>query len=72
MNRVRDLLGVLMVGDGILMALVPERRMRRWRIGPDWLRSLTESFARRPTLTRILGAATAVVGVALAVPRSRS
>ncbi|HVM25243.1 MAG TPA: hypothetical protein VM253_07595 [Candidatus Limnocylindrales bacterium] len=70
MNQLRDLLGVAMVGDGILMLLVPRRRMRRWRIGPQWLRSLTESFARRPLLTRLAGAVTAAAGIAVAVPRS--
>ena len=71
MNRVRDLLGVAMVGDGILTLLIPQRRMRRWQIGPRWFRSLAEFFARRPTLTRLAGAATAAAGVAVAVPRSR-
>jgi hypothetical protein len=71
MKQMRDLLGVAMVGDGILMALVPERRMRRWQMGPDWLRSVTAHVARRPLLARLAGAVTAAVGVAIAVPRSR-
>lgn len=71
MRRVRDILGLLMVGDGILMALVPERRMDRWKSGPGWWRSFVREFAERPILTRLLGALTAVVGVAIAVPRAR-
>jgi uncharacterized membrane protein YgcG len=71
MHRVRDLLGVAMVGDGLLTLIVPQRRMRRWRVGPRWLRSLTDAFARRPLLTRLAGALTAAGGLAIAVPRSR-
>jgi hypothetical protein len=71
MKLARDLLGVAMVGDGVLMVLIPRRRMRRWRVGPSWFRSFTGAFARRPLLARIAGAATAAAGVAIAVPRSR-
>jgi hypothetical protein len=71
MKQMRDLLGVAMVGDGLLMALVPERRMRRWQMGPDWFRSVVTYFEGRTALTRLAGAVTAAVGVAIAVPRSR-
>lgn len=70
MKILRDMVGMLMIGDGILTALIPGRRMHRWHRGPDWWRSTVRVFAERPVLTRALGVLTAVVGALLAVPRS--
>jgi hypothetical protein len=71
MRIVRDLLGMLMVGDGLLMALIPRRRLRRWSIGPGWWQDLGETFRERPALTRLLGFGTALLGLAIALPRQR-
>jgi hypothetical protein len=70
MKLIRDMVGMLMIGDGILTALIPARRMHRWHRGPRWWRSAVRVFAERPVLTRALGVLTAVAGALLAVPRS--
>jgi hypothetical protein len=70
MKLVRDAVGMMMIGDGILTALIPSRRMHRWHRGPDWWRSTVRVFEERPVLTRALGVLTAAVGALLAVPRA--
>jgi hypothetical protein len=71
MPRLRDLVAILLVGDGVLAVMAPQRRMRRWLIGPSWFRELVGWFERRPNLSRALGLLTALVGVAIALPRQR-
>jgi hypothetical protein len=55
-RRIVDLMAVAMIGDGALALLVPTEHMTTWICGPRWWRDLVNFFARRPALTRMVGA----------------
>jgi hypothetical protein len=73
-ERLAELVGMLMIGDGVLAVLEPEHHMRLWRQGPAAWERIMDPFVKRPGLTRRLGAAEVALGVWLAsrqaVPRS--
>lgn len=63
MVQLKDLLALVVIGDGVSAAVLPRSRMRRWAVGPQWFKDLARTFHDRPMLTRALGLATAGVGL---------
>jgi hypothetical protein len=63
--RAADLAAMVMIGDGVLSAVMPERHVSRWILGPQGLRPM-QVFVDHPGLTRVLGAAEAAAGIWLA------
>lgn len=61
--KMKHLAAVALVGDGLLALLTPERDALAWRMGPEPFRSLMGFMAKRPGLTRFVGAAQIAVGV---------
>ena len=71
MKRIaRDLTAVVLIGDGIVGALIPTRHTRRYDTGPGPWRSAMRFFARRPALTRAAAIAEIIAGLRLAMTRS--
>ncbi|CAN5234567.1 hypothetical protein BH20ACT9_BH20ACT9_12970 [soil metagenome] len=66
MTRTREILAMLMIGDGVVGALVPRRHVQRWQRGPRAWQQLMGVFATRPALTRLL-AIVEVIGAWYAV-----
>lgn len=44
----------MMIGEGVVGALFPNRYSLFWRIGPHWMRKAAVAFAERPKMTRLL------------------
>lgn len=44
---------MLMIGDGVLCLISPERHSRRWQAGPQAWRSAMEVLASNPNATRV-------------------
>jgi hypothetical protein len=65
-KRLLELFGLMLVGDGLLALLAPNRHCRLWKVGPQGLRDLVDEFAEHPAVTRWVGVAEAFAGVALA------
>ncbi len=63
--RGRDLMAVVLVGDGLLGLLIPERQVRRWERGPATWRCTMRYLEQRPWLTRVLAAAEICAGLRL-------
>lgn len=64
MHRIlRDISGIVLIGDGVVGALVPVRHSRRYEMGPSPWRSAMRFFVRRPALTRALAAAELAAGL---------
>ena len=65
-ERLIEVVGMMMIGDGVLAVAEPERHARLWLRGPDPWRAMVEPFVRRPGLTRIAGAVAVALGYWLA------
>jgi hypothetical protein len=57
---------MLMIGDGVLALVMPERHARVWKNGPHVWEMIMRHFIKRPELTRWLGAVELATGVWLA------
>jgi hypothetical protein len=67
MKNVKEVIAMLMIGDGTLALVAPRRHMLLWRFGPESYKRLAEAFARRPALTRLLAAVEVAGGLWLAL-----
>jgi hypothetical protein len=65
-ERVKELIGMLMIGDGVLGLIEPRRHIGLWRRGPAPWQMMMDPFIDRPGLTRCIGAAEAILGLWLA------
>ena len=65
-ERFAELVGMLMIGDGVLAVLEPSRHARLWREGPATWEWMVDPFVKRPGLTRWLGAVEVAAGIWLA------
>ncbi len=61
--RLKHITSMVLVGDGLLALVNPEREALAWRMGPEPFRSLMGYMAKRPTLTRWVGAAQIGLGI---------
>ena len=64
--RLGDTVGIMLIGDGVVGLLNPQRHARLWRHGPGPYRRLMDVFIERPGLTRVLSAIELTVGVWIA------
>jgi hypothetical protein len=55
MKRCKESFGLMLIGDGVLALLEPERHVRLWAEGPRLWRMLMKPFVSRPTITRVVG-----------------
>lgn len=62
-KRLAEMTALMMVGDGVLTAVDPERHVGLWSGGPRWYRKAAEGLIRHPKTTRALGATAAVAGL---------
>lgn len=65
-KRILELLGLLLVGDGVLTFVTPKRHCLLWEVGPQGCRDVLDEFARHPSTTRWIGATQALLGIWLA------
>ena len=64
-KRLLESLGMLMIGDGVLTMLDPERHCLLWEVGPKPVRDLLDEFAQHPRMTRVAGLIETAAGVYL-------
>jgi hypothetical protein len=62
-RRVKEIAAILMIGEGIIGALIPRRHMRLWEFGPKRYRKFIKASAKRPNLIRSASAVGAGLGV---------
>lgn len=55
MRRILWFLALILIGDGVVAAVMPQRHADRWSRGPAWYRRLMRPFADHPQATRALG-----------------
>jgi hypothetical protein len=61
--KFKHITAAVLVGDGILALVSPERDALAWRMGPEPFRTMMGFMAKRPSLTRWVGAAQIAVGI---------
>lgn len=67
----KELLGMMMIGEGVTGAIAPRRHMRLWNTGPKQFRDITKFFEKRPKLVTALAAAEIGFGVWLTLRQLR-
>jgi len=70
-RQLKELLGMMMIGEGVTAAIAPIRHARLWEIGPKPLRRLTKYLEDRPKLTVALAATEVGLGVWLTLRQLR-
>jgi hypothetical protein len=65
-KRILELLGFVLIGDGLMGLLFPRRHSLLWHVGPQLAKAITEELADHPKTARSVYAAELAVGVALA------
>lgn len=66
-KRFKSLLAVVMVGEGIVAAMIPRRYTLLWLVGPRSVRQFEAWFVAHPEATRLLGLIEAGLGLTLAL-----
>ena len=61
--RIAEMVGMLMIGDGVLAAVEPRKHVQLWRRGPDFWEEKMDFFIERPAMTRLLGAVEVGLGI---------
>ncbi len=59
----KESLAMMMIGDGLLALVDPDRHVRLDIKGPAWWRRFLKTFAERPGMMRALGAAELGMGI---------
>mgnify|MGYP001050338061 CR=1 FL=1 len=64
--RLKEVVAILAIGDGVLATAWPAQHSQLWRFGPRFWTTAMDTFAAHATLTRTLGAAELAFGLWLA------
>lgn len=69
MKQLREIVGIALIGDGVVGALIPHRHIARWETGPQlWNRTVAPT-AGHPERTRIAAIVELGAGLWLALRR---
>ena len=63
---IKDIVAMLLIGDGALTLIAARKRALMWRFGPEGLRNSASWQAEHPLLMRLEGEASIGLGVLLA------
>jgi dodecin len=66
-RRIKELLAMSTIGDGVLALIVPSSHASLWLFGPQTMRKLNRWFVENPTYTRLGGIAEIGLGIWLAL-----
>ena len=64
-SRFKELFGMILIGDGILNLIQPERHSAIWNCGPEFYKTAARRLERKPLLARVLGVGLLAAGIAL-------
>jgi len=62
-TRAKHFAAMVLIGDGVMALIRPERDAKAWRTGPKAWRNLMHGLSKRPVLTRAIGVAQIVGGI---------
>jgi len=70
-KRLKDIIAMLLIGDGALTLIAARNRALAWRFGPEGLRNSASWQADHPLFMRLEGAVSIGLGVWLALSEYR-
>jgi hypothetical protein len=62
-SRWEELVGMILIGDGVLNLLQPKRHSAIWNCGPKFYKNAARSLQTHPAATRGLGLAFVALGI---------
>lgn len=65
-NKFKDMIAILLIGDGVVAFLRPKRHVLLWKDGHDFYKKLMKPFVESHSLTRIISLLEIAVGLWLA------
>lgn len=66
-KRSLELLGLMMIGEGVVGSIRPRRYSLFWKVGPKWLRDSVETLAEHRAASRLLCLGEIAAGLWLAL-----
>lgn len=66
-KRIKEIIGLAMLGEGIIGLFAPKKYSLLWEIGPEPLREIMRKAAENPDKARLIYAAEAGLGLCLAM-----
>jgi hypothetical protein len=69
--RFKELVAMILIGDGVLNVLQPQRHTAIWNCGPKFYREGARTLELHPAIARVLGVAFLGLGVVLAQSAAR-
>jgi hypothetical protein len=61
--RAKHFAAMVLIGDGVMAVVHPEKDASAWKTGPKVWRDLMHGLSERPNLTRAIGVAQIVGGI---------
>ncbi len=71
-TRTKHFAAMVLIGDGVMALIHPVADANAWKRGPKPWRALMHGLAKRPTLTRAIGAAQIAAGIYWALKQEDS
>lgn len=65
-QRFMEILGLMMIGDGVASLMAPRRHSLLWKTGPKPWKKTIDAFANHPAMTRGFGIVETMCGMWLA------
>jgi hypothetical protein len=62
-TRAKHFAAMVMIGDGVMALIDPERDAKAWKKGPKVWQGVMHELSKRPTLTRVIGVAQIAGGI---------
>jgi hypothetical protein len=62
-TRAKHFAAMVMIGDGVMALINPERDAKAWKKGPKPWRNFMHHLSKKPTLTRVIGVAQIAGGI---------
>lgn len=66
-RRIKELVAIAVIGDGVVGLLAPRRHSLLWKFGPEGYQEALRWFAEHPGVVRLLAAAELGGGIWLAL-----
>jgi hypothetical protein len=70
--RAKHFAAMVLIGDGVMALVHPSNDANAWKRGPRFWKVLMRELAKRPALTRAIGAAQVIGGICWALSQESS